>query len=691
MDRFNLEATLMNRRDVLGGILFLTLLVGPAGLSGPGTARAEEKAIALGAKVPNSHSLLDLRGNRRPLHDFKDHKAMVVVFVSADCPVSNLYLPELIDLEKKVHKQSVQFLAVYPNEAEDLDQIAGHACDRDTPFPVLKDAGQKLADTLGITRIPAVAVLDGEFVLRYRGRVDDRYGVAARRPAATRDDLAQAVEDVLAGKEVRVSETEANGCLIARGKVRPLPGITYSKQVAPILQARCQGCHRPHQIAPFSLLTYDDAVKHAEMIQEVTEQRRMPPWHADPRYGHFRNDRRLTREETATLAAWVAGGMPEGEAIDLPKPVAWPEGWVHGKPDVVFEMPEEFEVPATGVVPYKNWIIDTKFTEDRWVRMAECRPGAAGVVHHVVVYILKEGQRGALGPDGMLSVLVGWAPGDLGLDCPPDTALRLPKGARLRMEMHYTPNGTAVKDRSAVGITFANEPPKNELLLNEFANVGIALPPYDPHYKAEATMRLPADARLISLTPHMHWRGQDYRYEVIYPDGKRETLLSVPRWDFNWQSVYRLAEPLKLPKGARLHAVAHWDNSGNNPLNPAPDKTVTFGLQSWEEMMVGFVAFVWERPETAAELAKNPPKQSDLLFDRLDINGDDVLTPDEIPERFRPLLQASGVKLPEKLTREEFGKLFDTMRQRFAPARPQPGPSGSPEKKPDGKETAGKP
>ncbi len=540
----------MSRRGLLTRLLSFTFLLVTAL---PAPAGDAAKAAAIGDKAPNSNSLRDLRGNRRALHDFKGHKAVVIVFIGADCPISNLYLPGIIALEKKYRTKEVQFLAVYPNEQDDLEQVAGHAYDRDVPFPVLKDFGQKLADALGVTRVPTVVILDGDFTLRYRGRTDDRYAAGSRRPKATRDDLAQAIDEVLAGKKVSVPETEADGCLLDHGpKKSTKVGVTYAKDVARILQQRCQACHRPDQSAPFSLLTYDDAVKHAAMLKEVTAQRRMPPWHADPRYGHFTNERRLQREEIETLAAWVDAGTPKGDDKDLPKPVAWPEGWTMGKPDQVFEMPEAFDVPATGVVPYKNWVIDTKFTEDRWVQTAECRPEAPGVVHHIVAYIVKKdgGRRGnPLGADGSMSVLVGWAPGDLGLRCPPDTALRVPKGARLRLEMHYTPNGTAVKDRSAIGITFAKAPPKYELYMSEFANLGIAVPPHDPHYRAEATLRLPADARIISFVPHMHWRGKDYFYEVIYPGGKHETLLSVPRWDFNWQSAYRLKEPLKLPMG----------------------------------------------------------------------------------------------------------------------------------------------
>jgi mono/diheme cytochrome c family protein len=661
----------MTGRGTLGGILVFGLLV-TAG------AAAAGETTAVGTKVANAGTLRDLRGGRRALHGFTGKKALVLAFLGTECPLSNLYLPGLLDLEKQYRPKQVQFLAVYPNEHEDLDQVAVHAYDRRVPFPVLKDVGQKLADALGVTRVPAVVVLDGDFTLRYRGRIDDQYGVSFRRPKATRPDLAEALEDVLAGRPASVAETEADGCLLDRPRTPPARSdVTYSKQVARILQERCQSCHRPEQAAPFSLLTYDDAVRHGRMIKEVTTQRRMPPWHADPRYGHFSNARRMECAEIDTLAAWVDAGMPRGDDKDLPRPIDWPTGWTLGKPDVVFTMPEEYEVPATGSLPYKYWHVDTGFTEDRWVRTAEARPGAAGVVHHVVIYLLKPGQREPFLPDGTMSVLVGWAPGDLGLVCPPDTALRIPKGTRLRFELHYTPNGKATKDRSSVGITFAKEPPKYELMMNSFANESIMVPPHDPHYQAEAVWRMRADARIISVVPHMHWRGKDYRYEAIYPDGRRETLLSVPRWDFNWQNVYSFREPVKLPKGARLYAVAHWDNSSNNPYNPDPSKPARFGLQTWDEMMVGWVAYVWERPETAAALAKQPVSDVDLFFDRLDRNGDDVITPDELPEPWKQMLTLGGVKVPEKLTRAEFATFLQELRKRFprkpnAPAEKKP-------------------
>jgi oligopeptidase B len=684
----------MTRLCSRGALLLLALLL--TGATPEATAKPGEngKALAVGQKVTRGGTLRGLRGNRRPLHDFKGYKAIVLAFVGTECPLSNLYLPGLLEQEKTYRKKGVQFLAVYPNEPEDLDQIAAHASDRDMPFPVVKDAGQKLADHLGVTRVPAVVVLDGDFVLRYRGRVNDQYGSASRRVKPTSEDLTVALDEVLAGKKVSVPETEVDGCLLGRGaKKKPRADVTYSKHVAPILQKHCQTCHRPGQSAPFVLTSYESAVKHGNMIREVTAERRMPPWHADPRYGKFANDRRLSQKELDTLADWVAAGMPKGEDKYLPKPVAWVKGWMHGTPDLVIPMPTEFDVPATGTLPYKNFMVDPKFDEDRWVTIGEARPGSPEVVHHIVVYI-QQGDHNPRRLDGSLAVLVGWAPGDLGLVCPPDTAMRVPKGCRLRIEMHYTPNGTATKDRSYIGLTFAKKPPRYEMFINEFGNLNIAIPPNDPHHAERACFRVRADSRILSFVPHMHWRGKDYRYEVVYPDGKRQTVLSVPRYDFNWQNVYRFAEPLKLPKGSKILSVAHWDNSRNNPMNPDPNKKVRFGLQTWEEMMVGWAVYVYERPETAVQMAKNPQSMADRLFDAFDVNGDDVLTPDEFPEQWRNGLKMMGVKVPAKVDRKQFAIAFEKLSKRFPPRRRPGAPRREPAKpapaeKPAAKEKSG--
>jgi hypothetical protein len=675
----------MTYRSLLVGWLAAGLVAGTT-LAANSLAGEKAEATALGEKVPNTHSLRDLRGNRRALHDFKGNQAIVLAFLGTECPIANVYVPRLIRMEKEYRPKKVLFLAVYPNEYEDLDQVAGHAYDRDIPFPVLKDFRQRFADAVGITRTPAVAVLDGDLTLRYRGRIDDQYGASFRKKEPTRADLKIALDEVLAGKKVSVPRTEADGCLLDRGGKAPTDSdVTYTRDVAPILQKRCQSCHRPGQPTPFSLLDYDDARRRGAMLKEVTTQRRMPPWLADPRYGEFANCRRMPTREIDTLAAWVDSGMKRGDPKDLPEPIKWPGGWRLGKPDLVVNMPEAFKVPAEGVLPYKYYTVQTHFKEDRWVQMAEAQPGAADVVHHVVVYILEPGQRRPFRSNGAMSVLVGWAPGDLPLICPPGTALRIPKDSRLLFELHYTPNGKEAVDRSRIGITFAKKPPKREIHVNAFLNEEIVIPPNAPHHAEHATFRLQADARIISFVPHMHWRGKHYRYEAILPDGKRKTLLSVPRWDFNWQCVYFFKDPIRLPKGTRLHAVAHWDNSKNNPYNPDPSKRVKFGLQTWDEMMVGWVAYVWEKPGTQEELAKHPPDPADTLFDHLDRNADEVVTRDEVPPKLLPYVALAGLGTREKVGREEFREIYKKLRKAFGRNRDRRRHRSDGEKKPDAK------
>jgi mono/diheme cytochrome c family protein len=590
------EATSMNGFPAF--VLLAALLLTGASTP-PGTSpqeKPEAKRMAVGQKLAGAFSLRDVRGNRRSLSSFREPAPWVLAFLGKDCPVSNLYVPRLAELEKR-HRARVRFAAVYPNENETLDDIAAHALERDLPFLVLKDFGRRLADAIGVERTPEVALLDGDLVLRYRGRIDDQYGVAYRKEKPERAELAQAIDELLAGRPVAAPETEADGCLISRQSTLPkMAHAVYTRDVAPILQKRCQACHRPGQIGPFPLVTYEDAADHAAMIREVVVQRRMPPWHADPRYGSWTNNRSLSREEIAAIAGWVEAGAPRGEAADAPAPVRWPEDWSIGKPDAIFTLPREQEVPAQGTMDYLYFVVPTGFAEDRWVQKAEVRPGDARVVHHVLVYVKLPG-REVYGIDGSTTALVGWAPGDLPLVCPPGVAVRIPKEASLQFEVHYTPNGKATRDRTSVGIVFAAEPPARESRMNIFARIGIRIPPRVPHHREEGTMTLREDVRLVSAMPHAHLRGKSWRYEAIFPDGKTETLLLVPRWDFNWQSVYRFDPPLPLPKGTRIRMTAHFDNSEYNPANPDPAKEIRYGLQTWEEMMNGWIQYVPEKAD----------------------------------------------------------------------------------------------
>jgi mono/diheme cytochrome c family protein len=380
--------------------------------------------------------------------------------------------------------------------------------------------------------------------------------------------------------------------------------VTYAGQVARILQDNCQTCHHPGTAAPFSLMSYDDALHWGDMTREVITEQRMPPWHADPRFGKFSNDRRLKPADRDALLAWLDSGREFGDKKDLPPARDYADGWVIGKPDVVFELPAAQDIPASGTIPYQYFTTPTNFKEDVWVSAAEARPGNRGVVHHIIVSYRdpksKEKNGRGIG-DGML---VGTAPGDMPLILPPGVARKIPAGSELIWQMHYTANGKPAKDRSQVGLVFykGKEPPKWNAQTIGITNSTFAIPPRASNHLVESEWVAPRDTLLLSYMAHMHLRGKDFKYEAVYPDGRTETLCSIPRYDFNWQTMYRVDKPLLLPKGTKLHCTAHFDNSAANPANPDPNKDVTWGDQTWEEMMIGWIDFVWAQPEAEAIL-----------------------------------------------------------------------------------------
>jgi hypothetical protein len=374
--------------------------------------------------------------------------------------------------------------------------------------------------------------------------------------------------------------------------------LTYAKHVAPIIQSKCQTCHRPGTAAPFSLLKYDDVAAWSETIKEVVEQKRMPPWHADPQFGKFVNDRRLTTHEIETLIRWIDADMPLGDEKDLPPAREYPEGWMIGKPDVVFELPEEVTVQATGTVPYQYYTTPTNFKEDVWVAAAEARPGNRKAVHHIIVLFRDPNAPRAEGRGLGDGHIVGTAPGDMPLVLPPGVARKIPAGATLIWQMHYTPTGQIEKDRSQLGLILykEKEPPQHSVLTRGIAQRRLAIQPGDPNYEAESEFVFANDAILYSFMPHMHLRGKDFKYDATYPDGRSETLLSVPHYDFGWQQTYILREPLRMPKGTKIHCTAHFDNSPDNRANPDATKEVRWGDQTWDEMMIGWINYAWQNP-----------------------------------------------------------------------------------------------
>ena len=411
---------------------------------------------------------------------------------------------------------------------------------------------------------------------------------------------------------------------VGGGATASLAALTFSKDVAPILQKHCQQCHRPGEIAPMSLLTYSDARPWAKAIRQAVMTKKMPPWFADSRYGHFSNNISLAPAEIATLVSWVDGGATEGNPSDLPSPVAFADGWSIGKPDLVLEMPKALPIPATGTLDIIYLVVPANFTEDRWVQAAEVRPGNRALVHHINAILRTPDQKTLRNfrpgepytppkntnftppPDGSQpdsEFFVGYVPGLQGKRWPDGEAKFVPKGSDFIFQVHYSTNGTPGTDQSRIGLIFSNKPPKERVLSAVAKNWTFVIPPGAQHHEVRSMVEFGSDVTLISLQPHMHYRGRDYEYKAVYPSGETEVLLRVPNYDFNWQLTYFLEKPKLMPRGTRIECTAHYDNSANNPANPDPKTTVTYGEQSWDEMMSGWI-----------EIAFDPAKNAKSLF-----------------------------------------------------------------------------
>jgi hypothetical protein len=384
---------------------------------------------------------------------------------------------------------------------------------------------------------------------------------------------------------------------------------TFSRDVSRIVQFRCQECHHAGTAAPFSLLTYEDVVKHAETIREAVIDRRMPPWGADPHYGKFANDRHLTDAELQTLTAWIDGGRAKGDPKDAPPARQWADGWTIGEPDVIVEMPTEQDIPAAGALDYKGFKAPIPGQKEDWlVVAAELQPGVRQVVHHAQVYV-----------DSISNMVLSYAPGTQSVVLPPSTVFRIPRGQNLIWVIHYTPNGKACKDRSRVGLKLWKGPgePKYERRIVDIQNTGIDLAPGAANVLLEGVWKLAEDREMIAVLPHMHLRGKDFRMDIHFADGRTLTPLVVPRYDFNWQIFYDLAEPIKAAKGSIVHFTTHYDNSANNPANPDPTKRVRWGPKTEDEMQTVLVVCQSPFNRPSQTDSAQPPSQSDSAQPRV--------------------------------------------------------------------------
>ena len=392
---------------------------------------------------------------------------------------------------------------------------------------------------------------------------------------------------------------------------------TFNKDVLPVLQRQCQECHRPNSIAPMSFLTYKDTRPYARAIEKAVVGRTMPPWFADPTVGHFKNTKLLSDREIETISTWAQGGAPEGDAKDKPAPVQFADGWTIGKPDIIVEFPKAVQLPATGVIDQSNLVVKAHFERDMWVKAAEVKPGNARVVHHMKaiirppnstwlakvpegeLYVPQRGEGGdrsvpqpsASGPLPVQDILAKYNPGVAGQNFTVGNAAKfIAAGSDIVFEIHYTTTGKPEVDRSMVGIVLADGPPPvRHLTVTGTNNQNVDIPPGDPNYEIQAQATLAADAKLVWVQPHQHYRGRYFEMHVVYPNGERKMVLRVPNYRFDWQVGYELAEPIDLPKGTRLETIGRYDNSAANKFNPDPTARVRFGLQSNDEMHVAFM------------------------------------------------------------------------------------------------------
>ncbi len=558
----------------------------------PSPSSQDEDGLPRVGRQITDFTLGDYRGRQWSLEEFTNEPILVVMFLGIECPIVKLYASNLVEMDKHYRERGARFIAIDSNRHDSIKEIAHFARINKFEFPFLRDSNNKVADLFGAQRTPEVFVLDSNRKVRYYGAIDDRYTYGLQREKAKRSHLVTALDELLAGKEISVPETESIGCHIGRVlQVNPDSEVTYTNQISRIIQKHCIECHREGEIAPFEMTDYEEVVGWAEMMEEVVRDTRMPPWYANPEYGEFHNDPQLSAADKELLYRWVANGAPEGDPADMPEPRQFVKGWRIGTPDMIVPMAyEPFKVPATGVIPYQFLIVDPGFKEDKWVKAAECRPGNTAVVHHIIVDVL--GNRrvsgramGRLDSEWLAATVPGCPP----MILPEGHAKFVPAGSRLAFQMHYTPNGTPQEDISSIGLIFADPSEvKKRVVTQHAANIAFSIPPHAENYRVDGYCELDEDTQILSFLPHLHTRGKAFRYIAEYPDGSEEILLDVPNYDFNWQLIYEYAEPKLVPAGTTIHSIAYFDNSENNFANPDPTATVRWGSQTWDEMMIGY-------------------------------------------------------------------------------------------------------
>ncbi|HMN46673.1 MAG TPA: redoxin domain-containing protein [Povalibacter sp.] len=536
--------------------------------------------------VVDNFRLTDHKGVSHEFYYLSDAKAVVLMTQGNGCDASRTSAAMLESLRSKY--PNVEFLLLNANLGDTREAIVKETAANNISLPVLIDETQIITESLGATRNGEVFVVDPRgWKVAYRGAVS---GAAA------------AIDAVSSGSAVSRPTTAVTGCAIKMPeRDRSHANISYEKTIAPMLQEKCVTCHRDGGIGPWQMSSYEMVRGFSPMIREVVRTQRMPPWHADPHYGHFSNDRALSDEQVKTLVHWIEAGAPRGAGEDPLKTQKkdWPK-WPLGEPDLVIETPA-FTTPATGVIPYQMVQVKNPLDHDVWIRAIDYLPGQRAVLHHVIASAGGE-RRGA-------TSLYNYVPGAEPLEIPPDNGILLKAGTTIHFQMHFTPNGQELTDVTKLGLYFMKDPPKFSYRSMIFAQPRLKIPANTKVHTEMAEQTFKEDAVIYSLHPHAHFRGKSSSFVARYPDGREETLLNVPNYDFNWQSTYDLVEPLPVPAGTKVVYTQVFDNSSQNKANPDPNRTVTWGEQTWDEMVFGVIRYRNVKEDKGPEKPTGPSQE----------------------------------------------------------------------------------
>ena len=602
------------------------LVIGTFGVVGAavsgGAGRAVAAADPVGGPVSvDNFRLSDQNLQAQELYRLKDAKAVVIITYGAGCPIVRNNAKAYAALKAAYAAKGVEFLALDSNLQDKRDDVKLEAAEYGLDMPVMMDVNQLVGEQLGVTRTAEVIVIEPRtWKIVYRGPVDDRVTYERQKAAATEHWAADALDAVLAGQPVKTAHVAPEGCLVnfpLREKRESFTRISYAKEIAPLVQEKCVGCHQAGGIGPMALTSYEQVKGYSPMIREVVRVHRMPPFHADPSVGHFLDDKSLSPDQIKTLVHWIEAGSPRGEGADplAAKTYAVAE-WPLGKPDLVLDVPS-YKIPASGIVDYQRPFIANPLTEPKWIKAATIKVSNRQGVHHILTGLLTEVPTEGYASETKWGVSVGgYAVGSESQKNPLNVGAYMPVGGAIGFQNHYTPFGKDVEEKSQIALYFykKGDVPKYVMHNMAIADPSIVIGPNEESHPETAYLEFPHDAILFGAFPHSHYRGRSSDVWIQYPDGKKKLLVAVPKYDFNWQREYTFAEPVKIPAGSKIIANYTYDNSKRNPANPDPNRTVPWGDQSFDEMLYTALRYRWA-DETSAHM--KPDYEKELQTGRL--------------------------------------------------------------------------